>query len=198
MKEKLMQWKDRALMIGQNTLPGIFFPSFVVPIIVAVVAFFIVKANMPLDYHDWWDAKKAILENMALILIGGAFCLSVIRVVLTKGAVFSIWISAFALNFWFREIHWDWMSSGVYVGLLLWMVFGFFKYEQLEPALSDRKTVTLLALIFFSYFIAVSFDQQWWTEGKYMDKCGKLAGEVVENLGHILVGLLVLLGSRKE
>jgi hypothetical protein len=40
--------------------------------------------------------------------------------------------------------------------------------------------------------------EQWWTEGKYMDKCGKLAGEVVENLGHILVGLLVLLGSRKE
>jgi hypothetical protein len=77
------------------------------------------------------------------------------------------------------------------------MVFAFFQYERLESALSDRKTITLLALILFSYFVAVTFDQQWWTDGKYYDKCGKLAGEVIENLGHTLVGLLVLIGSRK-
>lgn len=83
------------------------------------------------------------------------------------------------------------------MGLLIWMVFAFFQYERLESALSDRKTITLLALILFSYFVAVTFDQQWWTDGKYYDKCGKLAGEVIENLGHTLVGLLVLIGSRK-
>lgn len=198
MKEKWIEWKDRGVMIALKTLRSIFYPSFLLPVIVAVIAFLIVKEHMPVDYREWWNAKKAVLENLALILIGGAFGLSVIRVVLTRGAVFSIWISAFALNLWFREIHWDWMSAGVYVGLFLWMAFAFFKYERLEPALSDRKTITLLALIFFSYFVAVTFDQQWWTEGKYYDKCGKLTGEVIENLGHTLMGLLVLIGSRKK
>lgn len=198
MKELMIAWKDRGLMIGLKTLRSIYFPVFLLPVIVAVIAFFIVKAHMPLDYADWWNAKKAVLENLALILIGGAFALSVIRSVLTKGSIFSLWISAFAMILWFREIHWEWTSWGVYVGLLIWMAFAFFKYELLEPALSDRKTITLLALIIFTYFIAVTFDQQWWTEGKYYDKCGKLAGEVIEDLGHALVGLLVLFGSRKE
>ena len=198
MKEWLMAWKDRGLTIVLKTLRSIYYPSFLLPVIVAVIAFFIVQAHMPLDYVDWWNAKKAVLEELALILIGGAFALSVIRSVLTKGSIFSLWISAFALIIWFREIHWDWTSSGVYVGLLIWMAFAFFKYDRLEPALSDRKTITLLALIIFSYFVAVTFDQQWWTDGKYYDKCGKLAGEVIENLGHTLVGLLVLIGSKKE
>ncbi len=197
MNELSMGWKARGSMIILKTLRSIYYPSFLLPVIVAGIAFLIVKANMPLDFADWWNARKAVLEDLALILIGGAFALSVIRCVLTKGSIFSLWISAFAMIIWFREIHWDWTSSGVYVGFLIWLAFAFFKYERLEPALSDRKTVTLLALILFTYFVAVTFDQQWWTDGDYFNKIGKLAGEVVEDLGHSLVLLLVLFGSRK-
>ena len=197
MNELLVSWKDRGSMIALKTLRSIYYPSLLLPVLVAAIAFLIVKANMPLDFEDWWNARKAVLEDLALILTGGAFALSVIRCVLTKGSIFSLWISFFTMIIWFREIHWDWTSSGVYVGFLIWMAFAFFKYERLEPALSDRETITLLALILFTYFVAVTFDQQWWTDGDYFNKCGKLAGEVVEDLGHSLIVLLVLIGSRK-
>jgi len=150
---------------------------------------------MPPDYSQWWDAHKRVLESLALILTGGAFGIALLRVAMTKGSTFSFWLSGLALIVWFREIHWEWMSAGVYVGLFVWAVIGCWKYTSIEKALLNRRTITLLALIFFSYAVAVTFDQQWWTDAKYMDKVGKLAGEVLEDLGHLFLVLLVGMSS---
>jgi hypothetical protein len=49
----------------------------------------------------------------------------------------------------------------------------------------------VFALIFFTYFIAVTFDGQWWTASRRMDQAGQLAEEILEVFGHILVLVMV-------
>ncbi len=198
MDGRLAEVNKQIRMIVQDNIKNISFFWFFAPVVVALVSFWAVMTNMPEVYDSWWSGVKAVLETIALVLMGAAFLFSLLRIALTKGSVFSIWLSVLVLILLCREIHWDWTSNGVYVGVFLWAVAGVWKYSLLKEALSDRKTITLLALVFFSYFVGVTFDQQWWTEAERMDKIGKLAGEVVEDFGHVCVCALLIVSSLRR
>ncbi len=195
MDGRLAEVNKQIRMIVQDNIKNISFFWFLAPVVVALVSFWVVMTNMPEVYGFWRDEVKAVLETIALVLMGAAFLFSLLRVVLTKGSAFSIWLSTLVLILLCREIHWDWTSNGVYIGVFFWAAVGVWKYSLLKEALSDRKTITLLALVFFSYFVGVTFDQQWWTEAERMDKIGKLAGEVVEDFGHICICMLLIVSS---
>ena len=192
--DRIIELKKRMEVIFRDCMQEVSFFWFLLPLAVVLCAFFAISEQMPTDYSSWWSAHKQVLELWALRLIGGAFMVSLIKIATTKASVFSIWLSTLALILWFREIHWEWTSNGVYVGVFLWAVIGVWQYEKLKASLFSPRTLTLLGLIFFSYAVAVTFDQQWWTDTKYMDKVGKLAGEVLEDLGHLLVLVLMLFG----
>lgn len=187
--------KDQVRLIARNFLREIHLPWLLLPIVVAVSSFYIVMVNMPAEYVMWREGIKAVLEEIAIVMMGAALLIAVVRIVLTRANVLSLWLAWLALILLCREIHWDWTSDGVYVGLVVWGAAAVWKYPHLEQTLRGRTTVTLLALMFLTYFIGVGFDHHWFTSATRMDKVGKLAGEVVEDLGHLWVCLLVLVCS---
>ena len=96
-----------------------------------------------------------------------------------------------------REIHWDFMSAGVYVGLFSFMIIAWLRYDSFKEYMGHRFFLTMFTMVFLTYFIAVTFDGQWWTSAERMDEVGQLAEEALEVFGHILVIIMVVFSRRQ-
>ena len=96
-----------------------------------------------------------------------------------------------------REIHWDFMSEGVYIGFMILLVIAWLKYDLLSEYLQSRFFLTIFSMILLCYFISVTLDGQWWTQTDRMDIVGQLTEEIIEDFGHILV-IIMTLFSRKQ
>jgi len=184
--------------IIRESFTRIYYPVLIIPILVATISFWIVAWQMPLEsYEPWQRASKSVWESMALILLKGAVAMTVLRVFFTKFTPFSIWLSGLATVFLMREIHWDFMSEGVYVGLMILLIIAWLKYDLFKEYMRQRFFLTMFAMVLFTYFIAVTFDGQWWTTTRRMDQVGQLAEEILEVFGHLMVIVLVIF-SRKQ
>ena len=53
---------------------------------------------------------------------------SVIRLVFAKFAPFPLWLLGLTAVFLMREIHWELMSEGVYVGVIILLVIAWLQY----------------------------------------------------------------------
>jgi len=179
-------------MILKHAFKGISYPFLLIPVVFSAVCFVFVNAAMP-EYYDYWYAlNKEIFERYAVFITTLAVVAALIRCILTRFAPFSNWLAGLTILLMMREIHWDWMSTGIYIGLLLLFIIAWLKYDLLEKYFESRFFLTLMTMIFLSYLIAVTFDSQMWTETERMDHVGQLAEEVVEDFGHWLVVLMVM------
>ena len=184
--------------IIRESLKRVYYPVLIIPILVAAISFWIVEWQMPLEsYESWQRASKSVWEAMALILLKGAVAVTVLRMAVTKFKPFSIWLFGLTTVFLMREIHWDFMSEGVYVGLMIFLAIAWFKYDLFKEYMQQRFFLTMFTMVFFTYFIAVTFDGQWWTATRRMDQVGQLAEEILEVFGHVLVIVMVIF-SRKQ
>ena len=177
---------------------GVCYPFLLIPILVAAVSFWIIAWQMPMEsYSSWRTACKIFWEVKALQILIVAVAVAVIRLVFTKFALFSLWLLGLTVVFLMREIHWDFMSEGVYVGVIILLVIAWLQYDLLKEYLQNRFFLTLIAVVFLAYFIGVTLDGQWWTTTERMDQVGQLAEEVVEVFGHLLL-LMMVVFSRKQ
>jgi len=193
-KNKLQEF----FTIIRESLKRVYYPVLIIPILVAAISFWIIAWQMPLEsYEPWQRASKSVWEAMALILLKGAVAVTVLRVFLTKFTLFSIWLFGLVTVFLMREIHWDFMSEGVYVGLMILLLIAWLKYDLFKEYMRQRFFLTMFTMVFFTYFIAVTFDGQWWTATRRMDQVGQLAEEILEVFGHVLV-LVMVIFSRKQ
>jgi hypothetical protein len=176
----------------------VYYPVLIIPVLVAAISFWIIAWQMPLEsYEPWQRASKSIWESTALILLKSAVALTVLRVIFSKFEPFTIWLLGLATVFLMREIHWDFMSEGVYVGVIILLLIAWLKYDMFKEYMQQRFFLTLFTMVFLTYFTAVTFDGQWWTETKRMDQVGQLAEEILEVFGHLLVIVMVIF-SRKQ
>ena len=184
--------------IIRESFTRIYYPVLIIPILVAAISFWIIAWQMPLEsYEPWQRASKSVWEAVELILLKGAVAMTILRVFFTKFTPFSIWLFGLATVFLMREIHWDFMSEGVYVGLMILLIIAWLKYDLFKEYMRQRFFLTMFAMVFFTYFIAVTFDGQWWTTTRRMDQVGQLAEEILEVFGHLMVIVLVIF-SRKQ
>lgn len=189
---------DGLLTIIRESSKKVYYPILILPILIAVISFWIVALKMPMEsYKTWHTISKSSWEAIALILLKAAVALSIIRTLYTKFTPFFIWLTGLTGVLLMREIHWDFMSAGVYVGLLIFMLIAWLKYDSLKEYMATPFFLTIFALVFFSYALAVTFDGQWWTTTKRMDQVGQLAEEILEVFGHLMVIAMVLF-SRKQ
>jgi len=185
--------------ILRASFKGVCYPFLLIPILVALVSFWIIAWQMPPmeSYHSWRDACKIFWEATALHVLIVAVAVAVIRLVFTKFALFSLWLLGLTVVFLMREIHWEFMSEGVYVRVIILLVIAWLQYDLLREYLQNRLFLTLFAMVFLAYFISVTLDGQWWTKTERMDQVGQLAEEVVEVFGHLLVVMMAVF-SRKQ
>lgn len=187
------------LSIFRESLRKLYFPVLIIPVLVAIISFLAIARQMPLEtYKSWYAAVKPFWEYWALILLKVALAIAILRVFFTKFAPFSIWLTGVVTVFLMREIHWDFMSTGVYVGVFALLLIAWLKYEVLKEYMRQRFFINIFTMIFLTYFIAVTFDGQWWTESNRMDKVGQLAEEILEVFGHLLVLVMVIFYRKKR
>jgi hypothetical protein len=187
-------WKCRL----STSFKGVYYPFFIIPILVAVVSFWIIAWQMPMEsYHSWFVAFKIFWETKALQVLIVAAAVAAIRVVFTEFAPFPLWLLGLTVVFLMREIHWDFMSEGVYVGVIILLVIAWLQYDLMREYFQSRFFLTMFAMVFLTYFIGVTFDAQWWTKTERMDNVGQLAEEVVEVFGHLLIVIMTLFTCKK-
>lgn len=177
-------WKCR-LSISSK---GVYYPSLLIPILVAAVSFWIIAWQMPMESYDPWRGScKTYWETKALQVLIVAVAVAVIRLAITKFAPFSLWLLGFTTVLLMREIHWDFMSEGVYAGMIILLVIAWLQYDLMRKYLQNGFFLNMLAMVFLAYFIGATLDAQCWTETERMDHVGQLAEEVVEVFGHLLI-----------
>jgi hypothetical protein len=177
----------------------VYYPSLLIPILVAAVSFWIIARQMPMESYDfWYGALKTFWESKALQVLIVAVTAAVIRLVFTKFAPFSLWVLGFTVVFLMREIHWDFMSEGVYIGVIILLVIAWSQYDQMREYLQSRFFLTMFAMVFLTYFISVTFDAQCWTKTERMDHVGQLAEEIVEVFGHLLIVIMTVFSCKKS
>ena len=187
-------WKCRLSI----SLKGVYYPFLLIPILVAAVSFWIIAWQMPMESYDsWHGACKTFWETKALQVLIVAVAVAVIRLAFTKFAPFSLWLLGFTVVFLMREIHWDFMSEGVYVGVIILLVIAWWQYDLMREYLQSRFFLTMFAMVFLAYFISVTLDAQCWTETERMDHVGQLAEEVVEVFGHLLIVMMTVFSCKK-
>ena len=187
-------WKCRLSI----SLKGVYYPFLLIPILVAAVSFWIIVWQMPMESYDFWHHTcKIFWETKALQVLIVAVAVAVIRLTLTKFAPFSLWLLGFTVVFLMRESHWDFMSEGVYVGVIILLVIAWWQYDLMREYLQSRFFLTMFAMVFLAYFIGVTLDAQCWTETERMDHVGQLAEEVVEVFGHLLIVMMTVFSCKK-
>ncbi len=185
-------------LISSISIKRVRYPFLLIPILMTVIIFSIIAVRMPMESYDFYYGNcKSLLEVQALSLLKVAVAVAVIRLVFTKFALFSFWLLCLNTVLLMREIHWDFMSEGVYVGFMILLVIAWLKYDLLKEYLQSQFFLTIFSMILLCYFISVTLDGQWWTQTDRMDIVGQLTEEIIEDFGHFLV-IIMTLFSRKQ
>jgi len=146
--------------------------------------------------------EKDWQEILALILTGAAAVVAVRRAVRSRHP-YAIVLSAVAIVVVLREIHWDWMSPGVYIGLALICAWSLLWRKRLVPySLANPQVrvwlVATAATYVLSQFLARRGLQHVVGEetalGLYFQTTYGAMEEVVENVAHIMLLVTVCIG----
>lgn len=163
----------------------IWYPILLLPVILLFAQIYLIQQ------YRWTIASKDFAETSALVVLGAAFVICVARWIRVQHA-FLAWLSAWIGAFLLREIHLDGTSTFIYLAMLGLLLIGWWQYARLADYLGGRITLTLLAGVFFTYFVSVGCDKKFWT---FLadDFLLQHAEEFLELPGHLQLLLLSLL-----
>ena len=167
-----------------------YFLIFSVPLIFTLIISLLILNQL-------YPVSKNILEITALIVLGAFFIISVVRFTLSKDNYF-IWASSLLLILLIREIHPPGSSLGVYIGILILLYVAHKKFHLFSDYFLNSKFINLLALGFFTYFIAVTTDQRFWKFIPGENIVHVPLEESLEVIGHLLVGYGLVFLSNKD
>lgn len=142
--------------------------------------------------HGWTLASKALAEIAAIVVLGAALAMGVARWVLLRHS-FLAWLSALTGCFLLREINLDGTSTLLYLAMLGLLLLGWRRYTWFADYLAGRITLTLLAGVFFTYFVSQGCDKNLWAFVTDNRPLLEHAEEFIELAGHLMVLLLILL-----
>ncbi len=179
----------RAILIFD--LKNLWYPALAITPIVCLLTGLLYSAGMlgaerPL---------KDMMENISPPILAVAAGLALVRLAISKSPYF-IWLAILCGSLFCRELHFEGTSIGIYVALVILLLVAGLKYSLFAEYFSSRTVITLVTCVFFTYFIAMTFDQRWYTFIPNARKYYRPVGEIIEVTGHIFTLMLVLL-SRK-
>jgi hypothetical protein len=153
---------------------------FATPLIITFII------NLLIQYQLYSISKNA-LETIAPLILAVFLSISFARFALNKNKFF-IWAGCLLLVLFIREIHPPGSSLGVYVGILALLYIAHKHYSNFPGYFQDARFINLIAMGFFTYFIAVTIDQRFWKFIPGEDIAHVPLEESLEVIGHILIG----------
>lgn len=174
-------------LLVRTTLKRVWLPGLAVPLLICALLAWITVQQIV-------DFEKGISERVGVGVAGLALLIAGVRALASREPYF-IWLSALALNFLTREIHFAGTSTTVYLGFLALVWAAWYFYPSLAPYLQARRVVTLLACTVFTYFVAMTLDARWWRFIPYESVFEARVEEVMEIVGHAFIVLLAIFSS---
>lgn len=113
----------------------------------------------------------------------------------TRPHVYYKWQALFVFACFLRELHFQGTNTGFYIAAVLLLGWVSHARERLEPFISDRRIMTLLVSVLWTYFISKTFDRHLWDGLLTGVPMRDLFEENLELLGHILLVVLVLVSA---
>jgi hypothetical protein len=110
----------------------------------------------------------------------------------TRPHVYYKWLALFALALFLRELHFQGTNTGFYIAIVLLLGWVSFARERLEPFVSNRRIVTMLATIIWIYLVSKTFDRHMWEHVLPAGTTSNLFEENLELAGHLLVLVLAV------
>ncbi len=179
----------KMLIVG--ALKRIWLPAMLVPpLLTAALAVGVCAGLLP------W-LQEATMETVALVVVALALAVGLVRLALTREPYF-LWLTVLIAVLLCREIHFAGTSAGVYVGFACMLAVAWWKYPLLKNYFASRTVMTLLAMIFFSYFLAKTLDQNWWKMVPGEDTFERPVEETMEVVGHCLLLLLATISTKAK
>jgi hypothetical protein len=132
---------------------------------------------------------KPEAEFISPIILGLAFTMAAILA--TWMHPYYTWQAAFAFALLLRELHFQGTNTGFYIALVLLLGWASYARERLEPFFSDKRIVTLLMAVLWTYLVSKTFDRRYWDALLPRGTSRDLFEENLEVLGHVLFLLLV-------
>ncbi|MDF1812357.1 MAG: hypothetical protein P1V20_09085 [Verrucomicrobiales bacterium] len=175
------------------TVGRIWFPLFLIVLVPAIIAgLLIFHGILPGD-----DFFRPVMEKLSPKILGVAVLLCVIRYAVNRQAIF-IWLFCLALTLLGREFHFRGSGTGVYFVLAFLFYMAWRKYDHLGEYFANGRFVTLLALVFFLYFLSTSLDRSMWRFLPHRRVWSSPLEEAIEAVGHIVLCLTILLAKPSE
>ncbi|MDQ8697837.1 hypothetical protein [Hyphomicrobium sp. LHD-15] len=134
---------------------------------------------------------KDVAEFISPIILAMALALAACLAAM-KSHVFYKWQALFALALFLRELHFAGTNTGFYIAMVLLIGWASYARDFLEPFFSDRKIVTLLTAIIWTYLVSKTFDRHMWDHVLPAGTTSNLFEENLEILGHTLFLALVV------
>ncbi len=179
----------KTLVVG--AIKRIYLPAMLVPpLLTAALAVGVCAGLLP------W-LQEATMETAALVVVALALAVGLVRLALTREPYF-LWLSTLIVVLLCREIHFAGTSAGVYVGFAGMLAVAWWKYRLLADYFASRTVMTLLAMVFLSYFLAKTLDQNWWKMVPGEDTFERPVEETMEVAGHCLLLLLATVSTKAK
>lgn len=137
---------------------------------------------------------KDSAELVSPLILAAALLLAAAVYLTRPSHPYFAWQSLFALALFLRELHFTGTNTGFYVALVVLLVWASHARERLEPFFSDRRIVSLLVALIWTYAVSKTFDRRYWdtlleAHGFTRD----LFEENLEVIGHLTFLALVVL-----
>lgn len=115
----------------------------------------------------------------------------------TRRHVYDKWLLLFAISLFLRELHFQGTNTGFYIALVVLILWASHARDRLEPFISDRSSVNTMMAMLWTYFITKLLDRGYLDGLLPTGTTRDLFEENLENLGHMIFVLLVVLSFRK-
>jgi hypothetical protein len=144
-----------------------------------------------------YQPRKATLETLSLWATGAATAGCLLRWAASRDPWFG-WAAALTANLAFREVHVEWASDFVYLGLAILAGVALRHYALFRDRLGQPALVTGLATGFTMYAVAVAVDQRWARGLPYEEVWQMLLEETLELVGHVVIGVTLVVSPRRH
>lgn len=134
-------------------------------------------------------------EKVAIAILAVGILLAC-WLVWTRGHLYDKWLLVFAISLFLRELHFLGTNTGFYIALVVLLVWASHARDRLEPFFSDRRIVAAMMAMLWTYFITKLLDRGYLDVALPAGTTRDLFEENLENLGHTIFIVLVVLSFR--
>ena len=167
----------------------VFWPAMVIPPLLAGL----LATAVCREWAPW--LKEETMETVALVVVAAAMAIVLLRLA-TARRPFFIWLTVLIAALTCREIHFEGTSAGIYVAFAVLLIAAWLKHPMFEEYFASRTVTTLLAMAFFSYFLAKSLDQHWWKAIPGEPTFERPVEETMEVIGHVFMAILAAVAAK--